>query len=187
MPTSLLVFLCTCLLSQFFQLRKQLRVVGQNAGFVLFDPAQFAGRIDDEDRSLRSAHFDVKDAVLLRHLAVGPEIREERERNPAQRFPPGAVGKNWIAADSQDLAIESIELSALRFVGWNLFLSGRGERERVEGNDDILPSDVIVQSNVNARDIGFCDYGGQSEIRGAVTDFQLGCNGHGCSPEKFGL
>jgi len=100
---------------------------------------------------------------------VRPKVREERIRNAAQGFAPGAIRENWVAADSQNLAIQSIELGALRFVGWNLFLSGGGEGERVKREDDIFSPNIIIQMDVNPRDFGFRNHGWHRKIGSRIA------------------
>lgn len=76
-----------CLL-QLAQFGKQFAIVGQDTRLVLFDPAQNALLVDYKDCTIRAPQLFVKDAVIDRHFAVGPEIGDERIRNSAERFAP---------------------------------------------------------------------------------------------------
>jgi len=147
-------------------------MVRQNARLVQFNPAQNALLVHDKNRAVRAAQFFVEHAVLFCRIAVGPKIGDERIVNAAERFAPGLFRENRIATDSQNLAVHSIQVGALRVVGWNLLVSRRGERERVKRDGDIFAVAIIAQFDFDARDFGFGDDARQSEIRRGVAGFE---------------
>ncbi len=65
-------------LAQFAQFRQHVVIVRQGAGVVALDPADDALLVHDDDRAVGASQFVVEDAVLLRDLAVGPKVRDER-------------------------------------------------------------------------------------------------------------
>lgn len=111
--------------------------------------------------------------ISLRHLAVRPKVGKEGKRGTTERFAPGLFGGDWIATDGQDLAIESFELGALRFVGRNLAVSGRRERERVKDDDDVLAPAIFAEFNVKAVDFGLGDHAREREIRRVLADREI--------------
>jgi hypothetical protein len=80
-----------CPILQFFELGEQFVVVGQDTHLVLFSPANDAILVHHKDRSLRPPDFVVEHAILGRDRAVRPKVGEERERNAAEGFAPGAI------------------------------------------------------------------------------------------------
>jgi hypothetical protein len=104
---------------------------------------------------------------------MGPEIGDERIRNAAERFAPRLLGKNRITANSQNLAIDSFKVRALRFVRRNLFVSDRGERERMERQNDVLLAAIIAQLDFEPLHFGFGDDARRREIRRDIADFEL--------------
>jgi len=165
-------------ISQFLQLRKQLCILGKNAGIVFFYPAEDPFFVHDENRSLCPSDFFVEDAELAGDRPVRPKVGQERERNPAEGSAPGAIRKDRVATDSQNLAICPIELSALRFIGWDLFLSGSGKRKRVERDDDVLAPAILAQFDIHSCDFGLCNHCGKGKIRRHITDFEFDCVSH---------
>ena len=116
-------------LAQFAEFRQQFPIIRLDAALVHLDPADDALLVHDENRAVGSSKFFIEHTVFGPDLTVGPKIGHERVRDTAKRLAPRLFGLNWIATDSQNLAIRSLELGALRFVGRNLLVSGRGERE----------------------------------------------------------
>lgn len=129
---------------KFFQFGNQFGIVGHYPGFEEFDPPENALFVYNENRAVGATQLFVEHAVLFRRLAVRPKVGDERIRNAAQRFAPRLFGKDRITADSQDLAVRSIELGALRFVRRNLFVSRRGKSERMKCNHDILAPAIVA-------------------------------------------
>jgi hypothetical protein len=78
------------LLTELRELLEQPLFVGLFADLVNVDVAEDALLVDDEERPFRHP-FSSQDAVLFRHVAVRIEIREQRERDPADVLSPSAV------------------------------------------------------------------------------------------------
>jgi hypothetical protein len=137
----------------------------------VFDPAEDALLVDDEDRTVRAAQFLIKDTVLSRYLAVRPKVRDEGVRDATKRFAPCLLGLDWIAADSQNLAIYLLKLIALRVVGRYLLVSGRGESKRVKGEHDIFASTILAQLNFHTLHFGFGNDAWCRKIGSGVASF----------------
>ena len=138
----------------------------------MFDPAEDALFVHDEDRAVGPTQLFAKNPVLSRHLAVRPEIRDEGVRNSTQRFAPRLFGLDRITADSQDLAIDLLERVALRFVRRYLLVSGRGKRKGVKGENDIFASAVIAQLDFKALHFRFGNNSRHGKVGSRITHFQ---------------
>jgi hypothetical protein len=68
--------------------------------------------------------------------------------------------------------MRSFKLGALRVVGRNLLVSGRGERERMKRQHNILASTIIAQPDVEPLHIWFGDDAGQNKVRRGIADFE---------------
>lgn len=154
----------------FFEFGQHLGIVGQNAPLVLFQPAQNALLVHDKDRPVRGAYLGIEDPVLLGDLAVGPEIRDQRIRNPSECFAPRLLGRNGIAADSQYLAIYPIELGALRLVRRDLAVSARGKGEWVKREHHALLPAILAQLDIQPRDFRLGNHRRGREIRRRLSD-----------------
>ena len=71
-------------LGQFAQFGEQFAIVWQDAGFVFPEPPQHALFIDHKKPAVGAPQFVIEHAVLDRHFAMGPEIGDERIRNPTE-------------------------------------------------------------------------------------------------------
>jgi hypothetical protein len=100
-----------------------------------------------------------------------PKIGDERVRNSAQRFAPGLLGKDRIATDSQNLAMDSFELGALRFVGRNLFVSGGSKGKRVKSQYHVLATAIIAQFDFEPLHFGLGDDARNRKVRRGITNF----------------
>ncbi len=69
---------------------------------------------------------------------MGPEIRDQWIRYSAQRFTPCLLRRDRITRDSQDLAIQSLELVQNALERGNLTVSGRRKSKRMKGQHDVL-------------------------------------------------
>src|SRR5512143_2683000 len=157
----------------FGELRKQFLVVRQDAGLVMLDPAQDALLVYHENRTVGASQLGIEYAVLGRDRAVGPEIRNERVRNAAQRFAPRLLGGNRITADSQNLAIQPFELGALRVVRRDLAVSSGGKGKRVKSDHHVLLPAILTQLDVDPVNVRLGHDAWQSEIRRALSDFKV--------------
>src|SRR5207245_5088319 len=65
--------------------------------------------VDDDDRSLRPADVGIEDAVCLRDLAVGPEVRAKGIADPTERLRPRLQRVHGVAQDAHDLGLSAGE------------------------------------------------------------------------------
>ncbi len=96
-------------------------------------------RVDKKHGTHVNASCVIENTVSLAHCAVGPVIRKQRERQPAQLFRPGLEARSRVSADLQDLDPEGLELIVVRTEPGNLVLSSTGESKR-QKSDHRAPS-----------------------------------------------
>src|SRR5688500_10174404 len=99
-------------LSQFVE---QYGILGLIADRMDVDIANLPLLIDDKNRSLCEP-FRSQHAELQRGVAVGPEVADQRVRNPTERFRPRFDCRNGVDANTQDLGIIPVELWSVLLV-----------------------------------------------------------------------
>ena len=73
---------------QRFQEGQDFIIIGDVQQTDVLDVADYSLAIDDENIPVSDTFVIEEDAVLARHLAVGPEVGQEIEGNSADRFRP---------------------------------------------------------------------------------------------------
>src|SRR5258705_2344955 len=90
-------------LAELLQFLGDLFFVGHLAERVYVDVAADAPRVDDDDRALGPTELLVEHPARLRHLAMRPMVRANREFDAADRFSPRLQRVHRVAQHAHDL------------------------------------------------------------------------------------
>jgi len=78
---------------------------------------------------------------------MGIEVREHREIDASHLLREGLVGKNRVNAHAQDLSVFGLEALAIGLEVRKLLLSAAGKIQGIKGEDHILFSGIIFESD----------------------------------------
>src|SRR5213593_1158565 len=129
------------MLGELLQLLGNFLFVGHLAQGVYVDIPTDALAVDDDDRPLRPTDLLVEHAVRLRHPSMRPEVGAERVLDAAERLSPRLQRVHRIAEDAHDLGLATGEALLERVQRGSFAVSGFGEREREERDDNTLPAE----------------------------------------------
>ena len=123
------------------------------------------GAIDHESTAIGVAGVAVENSVGLADLAVRPEIRQHREREPAFERPDLVRGRR-ADRDRQRRAVVVLEFGQVVTHPVQLALADPGECQREEDQQDVLGTAIGAQAD------GLLILVTQREVRGGGADGQ---------------
>ena len=129
------------ILLEFLQLLEDLLDIRFFTDVVYVNVANFAVLIDDEDRALGETSI-AKYTIAFGNGAMRIEIGEKREAQATHAGCPRFICVRAVDRNAQDLGVHLAESRELRVKARNLTGSNRGERKRIEHQDDVLSAQV---------------------------------------------
>ena len=135
--------------SQLLDLMQQLARSRYRVG-IHVRPADHAFAIDDKHRPLRTTALIVEHIERLRNLTVGPKIRSNRKRHLTlfaaivitHARNPRLLNRQSVAADLDDLGVQSLELIVICAEPAHLVQSATGEAGRMKADNNRLASKI---------------------------------------------
>ncbi len=103
--------------------------------------------VNDDNRPVGRATLLVVHTVELRDVALRMELRQYRVGDISERRREGRLRGPGVGAYTQDLGILLLEVRIGNSERGDLMRSTAGEREDVEGQDDVLLPPVLAKGN----------------------------------------
>lgn len=151
----------------------QLFDIGQFADAVDPGEGDFSILIDDEGGAFADAGYGrafAENSEFASDFGVGIEVGTQGNLDGANFFlAPGRVAEDGVNADVQNLGIKRLELFATGIEFGHLAGSSRGPVEGVEGDDQILGSEIVARAD---DDFVLARHRGKLELRGGIANLQ---------------
>ncbi len=132
--------------------------------FALLDVAEDTFFVDDERGACSKSAFLVKDTVIFDHLAF--EIAEQWERD-VNVLGETFVSSKAVNTDSENLRFGGIEFGNIRLIRLQLLCSTTGEREHIEGKQNVFLAAEVAKFHGLAAGIS------EREIRSFIANLQV--------------